>query len=359
MGWLIACEHGGSGGVRRSFSNGTLAGRRDALLSHGSLVVEVELHKGVLRPVQLIRYDRMAGWDRQFTLYLNADGSVSVDHRQAQARAYVRVSRASRRPGRMRITYSWDGPERLGLLTLECVETGAISQAVQKDPLPMQMRDAEALATGAPQSRIDPVVVSVALADIWQRIGPAPTIAAGASVMTPKGYRRIESLRLGDGVTTQSGEVLPLRWIVTQYRPGLGFSTPVRLRSPYFGLNRDLTLAALHQVQAAGPDTAHILGRDRAMIEAGRIQGHPGAELDTSRAIIPYHQLLFDEHAVIDVDGLWTESLFIGALRRSPEIVGASHLAEIGADALPVHRRTASPRLMDFESRSMLDALIA
>lgn len=359
MGWLIACEYLGGARVARSWGNGRSGGRGEKLLPHGSIVVDVELENGVLRPTRLIHYEAHSGWVRRFTLFLNPDGSISVEHRQGDAWSYVRVSAPCAHPRRLRVTYSWDGPERLGLLTAESIDTGAIRQAVQQGPVPLQLRDLEAMATLRGNSRIDSAVRSFAISDDWQRVGPVPTIAAGARIRTPGGYKLVEALRLGDLVVTQSGRAMPLRWVLFQHRPGIGFSAPIRLRAPYFGLHRDVTLAATHLVQAAGPDTEYLLGRSNVMIEAGRLLNHPGAARDTGRWLAPYYHLLFDQHAAIDIDGLWSESLLIGHLRDSGDILSATHLADIGAEALPLHRHTVIPPLAEYESLSVLDAISA
>ena len=129
MSWIIACDRG-----RSVVSGNSLA--HDGLMTRGTFMVEFALQSADLRPRKLIDYERSATWARVFILYLNADGSVSVENRQGRSCSYARVNTPIRFPGRVRVTYNWDGPERLGMLSLESLDSGAFAQAVFADPVP-------------------------------------------------------------------------------------------------------------------------------------------------------------------------------------------------------------------------------
>ena len=359
LGWLVASEFSEYAHPARSWSNGRLSDHADRILAQGTIVAEVKLRNGIVRPSRLVSYESTEGWFRRFILFLNPDGSVSVEHRQGGTRAYVRVSSIGIMARRIRITYSWSGPARNGLLTVEDVDNGTIRQALQNAPLPMQIRDARAIASGRASCRIDPAVLAVSVSDAIQRIGPGPAIAAGTKVKTATSFKPVERIRPGDLVATQSGALAPVRWIVSDPLPGVGFNAPIRLRAPYYGLQSSITVASTHMVQAAGTETEHLVGRNNALIEAGHLIGHPGAERDREGWVIPYFQLLLDRHACINLAGIWAESLFIGNLRRAEELVVSTHFAEFGAAELPFHRQPVCVPLADYEKLSVLDALTA
>ena len=89
MSWLIACDQ------QALALSGRMLGE-DRLLARGTLTVELALGAADMRPRRLISYEKSDGWRRRFFMYLNADGSVSVEFRQGASRSYARVSRPVR-----------------------------------------------------------------------------------------------------------------------------------------------------------------------------------------------------------------------------------------------------------------------
>ncbi len=260
MGWLIASEFVGGDRPIGTWNNGRISGHTDELLTRGSVCVDVMLRNGVVKPSRLIHFETDRGWARRFILFLNPDGSISVEHRQGAGHAYVRVSPGGRNSQRLRIVYSWDAPARIGLLSVEDLDAGTIRQAEQAAPLPVPMGDLRDIAAGRDTCCVDAAVLSIAIQDDVQRIGPGPSIAAGVPIRTAMGYRPVEQIRPGDLVITRSGEALPVRWVIGDTRPGVGYSAPVRLRAPYLGLGSDITLTSTHMVQITAGDIEHSLG---------------------------------------------------------------------------------------------------
>ncbi len=117
------------------------------------------------------------------------------------------------------------------MLSLESLDRGAFAQAVFADPVPIPVSDAMRIAEWPRQEGHDPLLEAVALSDDWEFMGPMPGISAAAMVETPLGQRPIAELRFGDLVTTRSHGDQPVRWILRDVRPNVGFDRPVHSRS--------------------------------------------------------------------------------------------------------------------------------
>lgn len=148
----------------------------------------------------------------------------------------------------------------------------------------------------------------------------------GTLIETPQGQRAIETLQIGDMISTYDGKTLPLRWIghrrVTAAElllfPEL---RPVVLPQDMFGPGlptRRLKLSASHRVAIGGWETEILFGFDIALMRANHLLGVntlPGqkAERVNPNRAIEYFHLLFDEHTLVLANGLACESFQLGA----------------------------------------------
>ncbi|MBV1868007.1 MAG: Hint domain-containing protein [Marinosulfonomonas sp.] len=331
----------------------------DNLLVRGSLVVEFELSADGQVPARLIHYENNHNWSRRFTVYLNADNSISIEIQQGPARIYARLSNWTNLPvGPTRLTYAWDAPEKSGLLTLESLNSGSIRQVVVDAPMPLPRSDLEVVAKGGMRPT-DHRLTFIAIADSVRPVGPAPTIAKGTLVETSQGPRPIDRLQRGDEVLTAQYGMQPVRWIIKQELPTYGSYRPVRLRAPYLGLTRDITVSQHHHVRISGADAEYLFGAESVLVQARHLLSHPAATLGPQGDTQTYYQLLLDHHDCICLCGAWGESLFIGDLRTSPALMETTHLNGLAASAAPRHRRLEIPMLRSFESKTLLDAISA
>ena len=148
----------------------------------------------------------------------------------------------------------------------------------------------------------------------------------GALIETPQGPRAIETLQIGDMISTYDGKTLPLRWIghrrVTAAElllfPEL---RPVVLPQDMFGPGlpaRRLKLSASHRLAIGGWETELLFGFDIALMRANHLLAPntlPGqkAERVNPNRNIEYFHLLFDEHTLVLANGLACESFQLGA----------------------------------------------
>jgi hypothetical protein len=217
-------------------------------------------------------------------------------------------------------------------------------------PHPMPLADLRILLTDPRQRQIDPDVIFVALSNRIEPIGPMPGLASNVPVCTPSGYVPAGQLKRGDLVDTDEGQIVPVLQTVTRRVPAMGSFRPVRLRAPYFGLRRDIVVSPQQRLVIRGSEVEYLFGCEAVLVPARHlINGFSALYAETSD-IVSYHHLLLPAHEEIIVAGTRTESLYIGRLRRNPDLLGASVLAGFDRARLPEHPRPIWPVLKPYEA---------
>lgn len=331
-----------------------------ALIARGSLVVEVTFTAADLAPQTVLRMRRDNGWRRHLELTLFADGAVLVEHRQGPSTSYASLHMP--RPGRdetLRITYSWDAPLRMGLLSVENLDTGGLAQHGFDAPQPMPLDDADALVSGGDETLVDPTVALMAVSDQVEPAGLAPGIVEGALVETPAGAKRIERLQPGDLVVTEGRGYAPVRRVIRREVPALGRFRPVALRAPFFGLRHDLAVGPDHRLLIRGADAEYLFGADGVLVEARHLARTPAAMPPPRAATAGYCQVVLDSHDCLMVSGAWAESLYLGEAGKDPARLAAAALTDCAPGELPRHSRVASPLLKSYEAVVLVSALSA
>ncbi len=174
--------------------------------------------------------------------------------------------------------------------------------------------------------------------------GELPCFARGTGILTPHGYRPVETLRPGDPVINAAGERRPVRWIgwrTLDLAPGAARAArPIIILPGAFGPGKPfktLRLSPLHCVYAQGVliPVTHL------------VNGATILRDDTAPAMTYYH-LELDRHDVLLAEGLECESYFCngnrGQLyhelgRRSPARRAFAPNVTSGARLASVRRR--------------------
>lgn len=325
------------------------------LIVQGSLVLETRPDLTFGKGVVLAEIDDQSGWDRHLSMVLHPDDSLHLHARQGPAKLDLSLDLPpTDKDAPHRITWSWNAPRRVGLLTVHNLRTGAMRQLACSQPHAIPVRDLAHFVQAASASG---TCQMAAAASQIVPVGPAPGIAEGTPIRTTQGYRDIDRLQPGDEVITRSGRIFPIRWIITGLLPSGGDFTPVTLRAPYHGLAQDITLTRSTRLLFSASEATYLFGHEGVFLRAGHLaDGRAG--LDES-GLPPrrFYQLLLDEHDCLDAAGMWVESLFIGNLRDMPRLHQTSHLAPLTASALPRHTPFAAPTLARIESVTLLTAM--
>lgn len=145
-------------------------------------------------------------------------------------------------------------------------------------------------------------------------------IAQGSLVETARGPVLARDLRLGDRVLTRDHGLQPVRWIgsstvmyedeTAQEKPVRG-TGPVRIRAGALGSDPDagnLILAPGQRLLARNALNDLLFGTDEVMVSVGDLI-HIDAVDIAPRAVGRWTHVLFDNHELIRVNGIWMESL--------------------------------------------------
>ncbi|PTW41665.1 Hint domain-containing protein [Rhodovulum kholense] len=181
-----------------------------------------------------------------------------------------------------------------------------------------------------------------------------PCFAAGSRIATPDGPRRIERLRPGDLVETRDNGPRPVKSLLrSRVAPREMVANaalcPVRIAAGALGPgqpDRAMLLSRQHGVLMQAPDGHEVMVRARHLAEELGL-----ARLQPARRSNPllYLHLFLGTHELVCVDGVWSETLFIGPeLRRS-----AGPLRRLfGAKPLPATARRVRPLLTRAQIRA-------
>lgn len=353
MGWIgISDQSGGRfalHGLDRQ-QDGTPPPDANALLTRGTLMIETRLSSEG-RPQTLVAFSRSHPWSGGFSIQaLPGGGIVLIETQAGDVRHATLPYRADDRTDTLRLTYSWDAPARWGRLSLERPEMDRVHSIALPPPHPMPLADLRTLLTDPRQRQIDPDVIFVALSNRIEPIGPMPGLTTNVPVCTPSGYMPAGQLKRGHLVDTDEGQIVPVLQTVTRRVPAMGSFRPVRLRAPYFGLRRDIVVSPQQRLVIRGSEVEYLFGCEAVLVPARHLINGFSALYAQTSDIVSYHHLLLPAHEEIIVAGTRTESLYIGRLRRNPDLLGASVLAGFDRARLPEHPRPIWPVLKPYEA---------
>ncbi len=135
--------------------------------------------------------------------------------------------------------------------------------------------------------------------------GEMPCFVRGTRLLTPHGYRPVETLAPGDPVITYAGERRPVRWIGRRTldlgaRKPMQDARPVRITANAFGPGlpaQDIRLSPLHAVFTAGVlvPAQHLVNGATIVQEAGRLA-------------VTYYHIELDRHDIVLAEGLPAET---------------------------------------------------
>lgn len=151
-------------------------------------------------------------------------------------------------------------------------------------------------------------------------VDPAPTavyicFCGGTVVLTPSGYRKVETLKAGDLVVTDTGAAVPILWCghsrasVADMRADPS-RRPVRIMADAIAPGvpfADLSVSAQHRVVIEGVWAELYFGEPTVMMPAKYLVGTL-AQTDMPSEDVIYHHILLEEHEVLITNGLMTES---------------------------------------------------
>lgn len=332
-----------------------VAKKPGAVLARGTLVVDAQLLPDG-RPQELFGFEAAHPWPRRLVIQVLPGGSISLVHQQADrvCHAVLRWP-ATERTETIRISYAWDAPRGIGQLALELPETGGVETAEVSAPMPLPVQDIRAMMLGHPGHIKARDVAFAAFSTDVEPVGPQPSLTADVPVATPHGYRAAGTLQRGDTVLTEQAGVVPVLHRVDRTVPARGSFQPLRLFAPYFGLVQDIVVAPSQRLVIRGSEVEYLFGREAVLVPALHLlNGHVG-RVEPAGPVVRYTQLVLPGHETVMTAGTWSESLYLGRMRRKVQRVDRSVLAGCQRSLLPEHAKPAFPVLRRFEAVTLAD----
>jgi hypothetical protein len=328
------------------------------IMPTGTLMLELRAHGDGNGPWRFLSFERARDWPREITAEITANGRLSMAFRQGVVRSRAEIALPPiPRDGHLRVIYSWDAPRRSAFLTVEFLNDGRIFQAQSVNPVPLPVADVRAMIRNGRATQVDPALAFMAVSNRVEPVGFGAGIAGDTPVETTDGPVSVDRLRLGDMVMTAGSGSQPVRWIVKHIVPAMGSFRPIRLRAPFLGLGRDVVVASEHRVRLDFTEAEYMLGDNEVLVPAVILANGKHAKRETRHRLVCYYQILLDVHDCVLHDGLWGESLFLGARARQPGLIANSALGALPVTTLPVHRAFNRAKLSGLEMRSLAASL--
>ena len=150
-------------------------------------------------------------------------------------------------------------------------------------------------------------------------------VARGTLIDTAEGPKRVETLRIGDLVTTRDDGEQPIRWIGSRKvsAPEIAADPdlrPIRIRAGALGNHlpwRDLLLSPQHRVLLSDWRAQIFFGEDEVLAPARSLVNDSTILRDVAADGVEYFHVLFDRHQIMLTEGAPTESFHPGAWAMS------------------------------------------
>ena len=330
-----------------------------ALLSTGTLLIETLLSPSSSDQV-ILDYRCAGDWPLRLNIQRAACGTFWIYIEQGQRHhIHALPTDLAHYAGTVEVSYSWDGPKRVGSLSVSAPQTGAIFSNRLTAPNPLPMQALHDMVMGTAGQRNSASSTYFALSNAIEPVGVPATLSLNSRVRTPLGQLPLGQISTGMTVNCQRHGPQIVDWVGAFKRPARGSALPIRLRAPYLGLQQDLIVAADQRVAMGGPDVEYLFAEETVLVRARDLIHGPMAMIEMGPKLMTYGQLYLERHALLDVNGCATESLHMthsaqqtfAAFDQSPELV------DLGT--LPHHTAQARPGLRGFEAMTLNRVLVA
>lgn len=155
----------------------------------------------------------------------------------------------------------------------------------------------------------------------------AACFTSGTRISTPNGLRRIETLQVGDLVSTLDNGPQPIRWIGQRRVEAQDAFAPIRVAPGVLGNTRDLWLSPEHRVLCRDARVQLLFGCDEALVAVKTLVDGRNVTREVGGEVTYLH-LLLDTHDVVFAEGAPSETLLLSdhALRGMGDAAAAEAL---------------------------------
>ncbi|WP_299024266.1 Hint domain-containing protein [uncultured Sulfitobacter sp.] len=141
----------------------------------------------------------------------------------------------------------------------------------------------------------------------------------GTQILTTGGNRAVEDLRIGDEVVTKDAGAQKIRWIGRKDLMGLDLSgqsnQPITIKAHAFGQgvpSCDTKVSPNHAILNTHWKASLFFGDAEVLTTAKSLLNADYAYRSTV-ASVSYFHILLDRHNLVQANGLWAESLYLGS----------------------------------------------
>ncbi|MEL6452491.1 MAG: Hint domain-containing protein [Pseudomonadota bacterium] len=174
--------------------------------------------------------------------------------------------------------------------------------------------------------------------------------AAGSLIETPHGPTPVEDLQPGDLVITADSGPQPIRWAGATTVAATRDLAPVVITAGTLGNTRDLVVSPNHALLLSDWRAELLFGQDEILVRACDLAGMDGVYRKPGGRVT-YCHILLDRHHLVQAHGLWSETLYPGAVAMGA--VGPAAQAEIAQLFPDLHSYgpMAAPCARGYEAR--------
>jgi hypothetical protein len=341
------------GGLGRDAGLSPLArgpGPGSAMLTQGTILVEAEMPLDD-RAVTLLAWRRKMPWPSTFALRALPGRGIVMVLTQGDRVLHATLPHVTQTQGeRIHVSYCWNAPARQGRLALKLAGTLRIYTVDVPAPPPIPLADLRAIVASPHEREIDDETQFIAVSDLVEPVGPQTSLSLHAPVLTVDGYRPAGKIAAGDVIRSIDGRLLPVLAAVRRTVPAYGSFAPVVLRAPYFGLREDVLVAPDQRLVIGGSEVEYLFGQEYVLVPARHLVNGTAAMHGTGSPTVTYVQLILPHHAALIVAGTPMESMFLGRIRRKPDVLAQTLLAGLDRDLLPEHAQTSYQVLRQVEA---------
>lgn len=174
---------------------------------------------------------------------------------------------------------------------------------------------------GLPPGTIPPIGVTLSSpVTVFNGTHMTVCFTRGTLIKTPEGEIPIESLSVGDLVTTMDDGYEAIRWIGSTKRDAIDFTInpklrPVRIPAGAFGSglpHQDLLVSRQHRILVRSKVADRVFKAPEILVPAVHLVGFNGIHEACDVEQVEYFHFLFDKHEIVWANGSPAESLFTG-----------------------------------------------
>ena len=354
MTWIGITDHLGGRFSPTGLGRGKLM-RPGAVLERGSILFETSI-AGDVGTHDLLSLIHDFPTPREIAFRAIPGGGFAFVHRHHDEVAHAAIAwSGDGRAHTLRISYAWDLSRGWGRLTLEQPERTLVRSTPISNPKPVMTDDIRDMMLGHATRSLSRDVLFAAVTTGVVPVGPLPTLHPATPIATPTGYKPADDIKRGDTVLTAHGAPVQVLQTVRYAVPARASFAPVRLHAPYFGLHRDIVVAPEQRLMLQGSEVEYIFGQEAVLVPARHLINGHAASWVAPQSVAEYVQFVLPRHEVLMAAGTALESLYIGRIRRKPELVNASILAGIPDRLLPEHGQPVHQVLRPFEAITLID----